>query len=261
MRARLFGPALVGLLLIGLWYGARLLGEAVNPGATWHFLLPVPHEILRAGFARGDLLLAAAMETLGQAAVGFLLAAAGGFALAFVLASARAARVALYPWVLVMQMVPVIVLVPLFAIWFGEGPRSVGAITFVISFFPIVANTAQGMLSVEGNQRELFRLYDATYWQTMWLLRLPASLPYFFTGMRIAGSLAMIGALTGEMFAGSSAGGTGGLGFLIITFKGRGWIDAMLAAGLLACALGFVFVGAVSLARGWALRKWHPSAN
>ncbi len=164
----------------------------------------------------------------------------------------------LFPWVLVLQMTPLVVLVPLIVLWM-DGFWAVVLITFLISLFPIVANAVQGLLSVDPTALEFFRLHHATRLQELMHLRLPAALPYVLTGAQISASLAIIGAVTGEIFAGSVTGGRGGLGYQVILFRAEGDTAAMLAAGLLACFLGFAFVGCVQVLRWRLLRNWHES--
>jgi NitT/TauT family transport system permease protein len=156
-------------------------------------------------------------------------------------------------------MIPVVVLAPVLVIWLGPGLPSVTAVTFLIGFFPIVANTTQGLISTEQNMVDLFRMCNATKTQEILLLRVPFALPYFLTGLRIAGSLAMIGAIAGEFFAGSSAGGTGGLGFMVIIYNAQLKIPALFATGLTACLGGFLFVSLVLWLNWLLLHQWHDS--
>lgn len=257
-----------GLLLLGLWVLAKNYLGYLLPGHSDTnslvplpaYLLPGPWETAMALQEERGILLASAWDTLRASAVGFLSAGGLGFGLALLLGSAGWLRQAIYPWVVFWQMVPVIVVAPILVIWLGSGIPAVAGVTFMISFFPVVANTTQGLISVEPNRVDLFRLYGATWWQNLLFLRLPNALPYFFTGLQIASSLAVIGALTGEIFIGS-ASSTGGLGFRIIIYKSQFKIPALFATALTACLLGFAFVGTVSLARWLALRDWHESVE
>jgi NitT/TauT family transport system permease protein len=105
----------------------------------------------------------------------------------------------------------------------------------------------------------MFLLYRASRWQELLLLRVPNSLPYFFTGLKIAATLAVIGSVTGEIFAGSSDG-SGGLGYMIMIYKSELKVAAIYAATLVCCLLGFLFVSLVLFLRHTALRHWHESA-
>jgi len=106
---------------------------------------------------------------------------------------------------------------------------------------------------------ELFQMYRASKWQEIHLLRLPAALPYFFTGLRIAAVLAPIGALVGDYTAGSSAGDGGGLGFQAIIYSSQAKYPALFATAAVTCVLGFVFVAGVLTLSWLSLRKWHDS--
>lgn len=253
-RLRCFLPVLVGAVLLAGWLGIKAFWDLPA------YILPGPGEVLAAAAAEQATLAAAALETLTGAVIGFLAAGTVGFLMALVLASSSWLRIALHPWIVFLQMIPVIILVPIFVLWFGPGLVSVIMITFMISFFPVVANTTQGLLSVRENHLDLFRMGGAGPLQEMFLLRVPSALPYFFTGMKIAATLAVIGALTGELFAGS-AEGSGGLGFLVIIYKAQLKIPELFATAALACGLGFIFVGTVSRLKWVFLRRWHESVD
>ncbi len=247
-------PAAVGALMIALWYGIHAwLSEDLR------FLLPTPDAILGAFREHGAELARATLNTGEGALLGWLLAVAVGFALAVGLSLSPLVRLSFYPYLMILQMTPIIVFAPILVLWVGAGLKSVVIITFLICFFPLVVNTTQGLISVDRNQVELFRLYRASRWQELWLLRIPAALPYFFTGLRIAATLAPIGALVGDYTAGSSAGDGGGLGFQTLIYSSQAKYPALFATAAVTCALGFLFVAAV-LALSWAaLHSWHDS--
>lgn len=245
-------PLITGFFMIGIWYGIKLINDIP------YYILPSPDEIIYAGIREKDILFKAAQETIVGAVIGFISAGSIGFALALILSSSPWIKASLYPWILFLQMIPVIVMVPLFVLWLGPGLPSVATITFMIGFFPIVANTTQGLISTEKNMVDLFTLYNANKLQEIFFLRVPHSLPYFFTGLKIAASLAIIGALTGEIFAGS-ASGSGGLGFMVVVYNSQLKIPELFATAIVACALGFIFVSTVLVLNWYLLRHWHES--
>lgn len=247
-------PAAVGALMIALWYGVHAwLSEDLR------FLLPTPDAILGAFREHGAELARATLNTAEGALLGWLLAVVVGFALAVGLSLSPLVRLSFYPYLMILQMTPIIVFAPILVLWVGAGIKSVVIITFLICFFPLVVNTTQGLISVDRNQVELFRLYRASRWQELALLRIPAALPYFFAGLRIAATLAPIGALVGDYTAGSSAGDGGGLGFQTLIYSSQAKYPALFATAAVTCALGFIFVAAV-LALSWAaLHSWHDS--
>lgn len=223
------------------------------------FFLPYPWEVAAAGWGERGRLIEAAASTLSAAVIGFAGAAVAGGAIAIVLASSRWVRATFYPHVLIVQMIPIVVLAPLFVLWFRAGIHSVSAITFAIGFFPVVANATQGLISTDRGMVELFQSTGAGFIREFIFLRVPFALPYYLTGLRISASLAMIGAVTGELFAGSAAGGTGGLGFMVIVYHAQLRTAEVLATGFTACLCGFVFVGAVHGLNWLLLRQWHDS--
>ncbi len=136
-------PLITGFFMIGIWYGIKLINDIP------YYILPSPDEIIYAGIREKDILFKAAQETIVGAVIGFISAGSIGFALALILSSSPWIKASLYPWILFLQMIPVIVMVPLFVLWLGPGLPSVATITFMIGFFPIVANTTQGLISTE----------------------------------------------------------------------------------------------------------------
>jgi len=257
MRAKLRSigyPAATGALVIALWYG---LWHSLS--ADTRFLLPLPHEILAALRDNFALLSRSILNTAQAALFGFALAVFASVGCALTLSLSRLIRLSLYPYLMILQMTPIIIMVPILILWVGPGLPSVVMVTFLMCFFPLVVNATQGLISADRGLVELFKLYGATKTQTLWRLRLPGALPYFFTGLRIAAVLAPIGALVGDYTAGSSIRGAGGLGFQAVLFSSQGKYAALFATAGLTCLLGFLFVCAV-LGLSWlCLHKWHDS--
>ena len=245
--------AFASLLLLG-W---QLLHHSLPPSRR--FLLPDLSRIFAAFREHGPTLLSAARYTAWTALAGFSLAALVAIAASLVLASSHLVRTTLYPYLMALQMVPIIIIAPILILWVGPGAPSVIIVTFLISFFPLVVNTTQGLLSVERGQVDLFRMGRASRWQELLLLRAPAALPYFFTGLRISAVLAPIGALTADYLVGTSTGGKSGLGITALLFSARNEIPALYATALIGCALGFALVAVVSALAWLVLHHWHDS--
>jgi NitT/TauT family transport system permease protein len=240
--------------MILAWYAICL---SLHPDQR--FLLPSPHEVARALVEKGPVLWSAALNTGGGALLGFGSAVALSFLLALVLSLSPLVRASLFPYVMILQMTPIIVLAPILILWVGPGLKSVTIITFLICFFPMVVNTTQGLISTDRNLVDFFRMCKASKRQEIFLLRVPAALPYFFTGLKIGATLAPIGAIVGDYIAGNSAGGQGGLGFLTIIYSSQFQMAALFATAAVGCLLGFIFVAGV-IALSWlALHKWHDS--
>lgn len=247
-------PLGTGVLMVGIWYAIRHgLSEDMK------FLLPTPDEIWAALDANSESLSRATLNTTKGAVLGFAFAVVISFGLALILSLSNLIRASLYPYLMILQMMPIIVIAPILVLWVGAGLNSVVIITFLICFFPLVVNTTQGLISTDRNLVELFRMYRANRWQETFLLRVPAALPYFFTGLRIAAVLAPIGALVGDYTAGSSAGDGGGLGFQAIIYSSQAKYPALFATAAVTCVLGFVFAGGVHILSWLSLSKWHDS--
>jgi NitT/TauT family transport system permease protein len=246
-------PLGAGILLVALWSGLK------HGLALPSTVLPSPAEILAAGWSERSRLLRSAWITLQAATLGFLAAGGAGFGLALILSSSIRLRRAIGPYVLIFQMTPVIILVPIYVLWLNQGLAAIVAVTFTICFFPVVANTMLGFAAVDRGLVELFAVCGAARKAEFLHLRVPSALPYFLTGMQIAGSLAPIGAITGEFLAGGAQDGVGGLGFMTIIYFSQLKTAELFAAGLAACLLGFMFVGLVRWLHWQLLHRWHPS--
>jgi NitT/TauT family transport system permease protein len=244
---------LAGVFLVG-W---QALHHALPPGRR--FLFPSLPQLAEAFRVHGPALLGAAGHTALASLGGFVLAAVVAAGASLLLASSTLVRQALYPYLMGLQMVPVIIVAPILILWVGPGAPSVIIVTFLITFFPLVVNTTQGLLSVEQAHLDLFRMGRAARWQELLLLRAPAALPYFFTGLRIAAILAPIGALTADYLVGSTSGGRSGLGITALLFSARNEIPGLYATAVVGCALGFALVSVVSGLAWFALHRWHDS--
>jgi NitT/TauT family transport system permease protein len=247
-------PVFSTALLIGLWYLVHSLMSDEQ-----RFLLPTPHAVIRAFGKEWPALWAAAQNTFVGAILGFIFAACVSFFFSLILSLSPRIRTGFYPHLMLLQMTPIVVLAPILILWVGAGMKSVVIITFLICFFPMVVNTTQGLVSTDANLVDLFRMCSASRRQEIFWLRVPAALPYFFTGLRISSVLAPIGAIVGDFYAGSSAGGQAGLGFLTIVYSSQFKMGALRAAAGVSCAMGFIFSGGVVLLSWLSLHKWHDS--
>jgi NitT/TauT family transport system permease protein len=177
---------------------------------------------------------------------------------AVVLSTSRTLERALYPYTVFLQTVPIVAIAPLLVLWFGAGLKAVAVSAFIVSVFPVIANTLAGIRGVEPALRDLFRLYGASRLDTLLKLELPSALPSLVTGLRVAAGLAVIGAIVGEFVAGFSEGGAG-LGILVLSSYRQLRTDLLFAAVLFASGLGLLLFGAVNLLGYVLLRRWHPS--
>jgi NitT/TauT family transport system permease protein len=222
------------------------------------YVLPGPGLVLTTLIADAALLGQSLWVTLVITFEGFLLAAVGGIALAVAFNQWRAVEYSLYPYAVILQVTPVVAVAPLLLIYLPQ-PLAVLACAWIVAFFPVLANTTLGLNSVDHNLLALFDLYKASRWQVLWNLKLPAALPQILAGLRIAGGLALIGAVVAEIAAGSAGAGSG-LAYRIAESGYRLNIPRMFAALLLLSLAGVVIFFALSLLSHLALRRWHESA-
>jgi len=247
-------PLLGGAAMIVLWY-------AVHHGLAddRRFLLPTPGAMFEAMRDEWPILARATLNTTEGASLGFAIAAVLSALLALAMAGSSLLRASLYPYLMILQMMPVIVIAPILVLWVGPGLKSVTIITVLVCFFPLVVNTTQGLISADRNLVELFRMWRATRAQQLRYVRIPAALPYFFAGLRIAAVLAPIGALVGDYTAGSSAGDGGGLGFQAVIYSSQAQYPALFATAAVTCVLGFLFSGVVAVLSWAMLHRWHDA--
>lgn len=242
------------ILVLLLAWEAAVRGWGIAP-----VLLPAPSLILRTLVADAPLLFGSLLVTLRITFLALLIATLAALALAILFASSRLAERALFPLAVVLQVTPVIAIAPLLLVYM-EPQSAVLACAALVAFFPILSNTALGLASADRQLRDLFALYDADWLKTLRYLRLPTALPFFLGGLRIAGGLALIGAVVGEIAAGSAGAGSG-LAWRIIEAGHRVNIPRMYAALVLIALAGVAIFALFSALQHAALRRWHASAG
>ena len=250
----LWPPGLIVMVFLLIWQAVVWLFGIPE------YLLPSPLEVVQALGLEWKRLSLATGRTAGSMLAGFGCSAVLGIMLGSLLAVVPLARRGVYPLTLLLQMVPLVAIAPMLVIWFGYGAPSVIAAACIVSIFPVIAGTLDGLQSVDPGLRELFGIHRASRIRTWWLLGLPSSLPNIFTGLRIAAGLAVIGAVVGE-FVGAYGGTHAPLGAVITSALKQNRTDVVFAAIALASILGFALFGTVNLL-GWVcLRRWHASAQ
>ncbi|MGA7157627.1 MAG: ABC transporter permease [Acidobacteriaceae bacterium] len=257
MKKRLAGIGSVLLVFGSLVVMWRLLILAFNIPP---YLLPTPLSVAKVSIQKLPELWSAMMIS-GEAAIGGLLASiVFGIFIALIFARSPWIRKMFFPYTILLQTVPILAVAPLIIIWVGPGLLAVGVVTFVICLAPIIANTTQGLVSVDENLVQLFLMHKASQGQILSRLRLPHALPYLFVGVRISSGIAVIGALTGEWFAGSGRVGQGGLGYSILYAQAQLQTAYLFALVIAATVLGFTLFFTVMFFEWLALHKWHESA-
>ena len=247
-RWRVILPPLVPFVVVTV--GVEVL---VRSGVIPSYVLPAPSAVFESVFRDFRELASATWSTTKASVAGFAASGAVGVLIAVALSSSRWVERAFYPYAVFFQTVPIIAIAPLLVIWFGFDLRTVIASAFIVSVFPVIANTLTGLLSTDPALRDLFRLYGASPAATLWKLRLPSALPSILTGLRIAAGLAVIGAIVGEFISGSGIGG------VIDVARTQQRLDKVFAGLLLSSLLGLGLFALVNLASRLALRHWHAS--
>lgn len=256
----LLGPVLMFGVFIGLWYfmhywGLRHIFDKPP------FLIPAPHVIVDASafnsLVRGDMLNGLMWTTIA-ALIGLALSIVLGMALATVMSQASWLERSLWPYLVALQAIPILAVVPIIALLMGYELKARVLVCIIISFFPIVSNTLFGLLSADVGQHDLFTLRGASRWTRLRKLQLPAAMPAVFTGFRIASGLSVIGAVVGELFF---RRGDKGIGILMEQYRQRNQYPEMYGALVLSVLLGIV----VFTFFGWlgkvAVGRWHESTR
>lgn len=231
-------PLLALAALLALWEAVTRIGEI--PAAQ----LPAPSAILMSLVDNAPQLLTATWTTLSEALEALALAAAGGLAMALVFVWSPRLEKTFLPLAVALQVTPLIAVAPLLLIYLEPG-AAVLAFAFLVAFFPILSNASAGLKATDRGLIELFRLKGASRTKILLLLRLPSALPQIFTGLRIGGGLALIGAVAAELAAGAAGRGEG-LAFRIVEAGYRLKIPLMFAAVTLLCLCGLTLYGALA---------------
>jgi NitT/TauT family transport system permease protein len=200
------------------------------------YLLPSPTQIVHTTIELWPEIAAATLSTAQSIAWGLGLSIATGVTAALLFFSIPLARRAILPFCIFFQTVPIIAIAPLLVIWFGFGEPTVKASAFIVSLFPILANTLTGLEETDPHLKELFRLYKPSAWQLIFKLQIPSAIPYILTGIKISAGLAVVGAIVGEFIAG------GGLGSLIDAARTQQRVDLVFSGVLMSSALALLLV-------------------
>ena len=228
------------ILFLAAWEAAvRVFGVA-------EVVLPTPSAI---GRALWNLLAIGTLPkhlgvTLAEILAGFVLGALAGIALGALIAMSTILRRILYPYIIILQVVPKVAVAPLFIIWLGFGIESKVLMAVLISFFPLLVNTIAGLQNVQPEYLDLMSAVKARRWETFRYVRFPSALPYIFAGLEAAIVLSVIGAIVGE-FVGASVG----LGYLIMLYHTNLNIPAVFAVLVVLSAVGLLLHAAVVYCR------------
>lgn len=244
--ARILAPLLFAALVLGAW---QLYVELSGISSA---TLPSPSEIVSVGWDRRELLIDNAGITIAEILIGLLAAIVLGILLGVAIRASRTIERAVYPWLVVSQMVPIPALAPIFVLWTGFDLRPRILVIALVSFFPIAVNTIDGLRAADPQLLRLLRTMGGGRRQLFLHAQAPAALPSFFSGLKVAAALAVIGAVFAEWVGSSSQG----LGYLILVLNNATDTAATFATIALLAAIGISLFGLVVLAERLAL-PWY----
>ncbi|MBB3658470.1 NitT/TauT family transport system permease protein [Rhizobium sp. BK650] len=253
LALRIAVPFLVIGVLILIWEIYVVL-SGVPP-----YILPGPGAVAAAFISDWDTLAPALWVTTQITLISLVLALIGGVGFAIFLVQSRWIEIAFYPLAVILQVTPIVAISPLILIYAPSTQVALLICAFLVAFFPILSNMVQGLKSVDHNLINLFELYGASRWQTLIYLKIPAAQPYFMTGLRIGGGLALIAAVVAE-FAAGSAGAGSGLAFRLLESQYRMNIPRLFAALFMLSMLGVAIFAITSFISWLSLHRWHESS-
>jgi NitT/TauT family transport system permease protein len=246
-------PLAIMVLAIWLWDRICVWNEIPQ------YILPRPGVVLQTLHNDAGLLFSSLLVTLRITFLSLLLAVIGGVGLAVLFAQSKWVEMSFFPFAIVLQVTPIVAIFPLINIYINDQTTKLLLCAWIVAFFPILSNTTLGLNSVDRNLRDLFKLNGATRWQQLRYLRLPAAMPYFLGGLKIAGGLSLIGAVVAEFVAGAQ-GQSSGLASRIIEAGYRLNAPRLFAALILISFTGILIFLVLSLVSHLILRRWHESA-
>ncbi|OBQ89649.1 ABC transporter permease [Mesorhizobium sp. AA23] len=246
-------PLAIMVLAIWLWDRICVWNEIPQ------YILPRPGVVLQTLHDDAWLLFSSLLVTLRITFLSLLLAVIGGVGLAVLFAQSKWVEMSFFPFAIVLQVTPIVAIFPLINIYINNQTTKLLLCAWIVAFFPILSNTTLGLNSVDRNLRDLFKLNGATRWQQLRYLRLPAAMPYFLGGLKIAGGLSLIGAVVAEFVAGAQ-GQSSGLASRIIEAGYRLNAPRLFAALILISLTGILIFLVLSLVSHLILRRWHESA-
>jgi NitT/TauT family transport system permease protein len=242
-------PVIFGLTILILWEGL-VRGLNVSP-----VILPPPSAVAVRFAESLPILWGDFVQTAVKGALsGYLIGCAAAFATAIVIDRSPFLQRGLLPVGNFVAALPIVGIAPIMVMWFGFDWQSKAAVVVVMVFFPMLVNTIAGLKASDAMQRDLMATYSASYWQTLLKLRLPAAMPFVFNGLKIASTLALIGAIVAEFFGSPTVG----MGFRINASIGQLALDMIWAEIVVAAIAGSAFYGLVAMIEK-RVTFWHPS--
>ena len=218
-------------------------------------LLPMPHQVLLAAWQERQALLWGTLSTTAAAVCGLLTAVVLGSLISIAFSLSKKIRAAFFPYVVFLQTVPIVAVAPLLIIWSGYRFRTVVIVTVIICLFPIVNSVTTGLLTIDRELSELFRLYGAGKKKRLLRLQIPGAIGSLMLGTKTSSGLAVIGAIVAEFFIGNGQN-FAGLGALMDQWQAYSRTDALMAALMASMLVGLLLFGSVKLVSATLLRRW-----
>lgn len=247
--ANRLSPWITFLILLAVW---ELIVRIKN---IPRYILPGPADIFDSLLASYKLIAFHTATTLMEALLGFVFAVITAFLIAFLLNNVKWLNQAIYPIIIVTQTIPVITLAPLFLIWFGWGLLPKIIVVILVCFFPVVINLLKGLNSVDPDLINLFRSMGAGRLATFKMVKLPAALPGFFSGLKISASYSIMAAIIGEWL-----GAKQGLGYFMTLSQKSFRVDKVLAAVVVISVLSLLIVKLIDLVE-WITVPWNRPSH
>jgi NitT/TauT family transport system permease protein len=238
-------PVLAAALVIGCWEAVVRIKQIPNT------LLPAPSAVAYRLMETLPFLLRQAVPTTLETIASFLISMVLGIGLAVLICKSRLVRDALYPNIVLFQLIPKIALAPLFIVWLGIGSTSRITFAVFISFFPVVVATLTGLMSVDRDLLRLCKAVGADESRIYAKVRFPAAVPHLFSGLKIAITFAMIGVIVGEFITAQA-----GLGYMILFAASQAEMTLIFASIVVLCVIGLILYGLIVMAEALALRKY-----
>lgn len=246
-------PLVIGAAVLGAWEWQ------VSSREVPEYVLPAPSAIAHTLWEDSQVLLSAWLVTFRTMMLALSLAVVGGVLLSLLFVGSRLLEVSLFPYAVVLQVTPLIVIAPLLTIWIEQVNLVLLLCAWIVAFFPILSNTVVGLKSADRNLLDLMRLYRASPWQRLRLLLIPSALPYFLAGLKVAANLSLVGAVVAE-FAVGAGGAQTGLASVILESSFQLQTARLFAALAMISATGIAIYFAIHLLTQWLLGAWHESA-
>jgi ABC-type nitrate/sulfonate/bicarbonate transport system permease component len=240
--ARVAPPLAFGVMVVALWWGYVAISGVSES------VLPSPGQVARALVRDRTVLLSSGATTLSEILIGYVIAALVGVAIAAAVSSSRVAERAVYPWLVATQMVPIPAIAPVVILWTGFDIRPRVIVIALVSFFPVVVNTIDGLRATDGELVGLLRTLGARRWEVFRVARLPSALPYVFSGLRVAAAFAVVVA--------EWAGASSGLGYLVLSYSSQTATSDVFAAVVVLAVIGVALFALVGVVERLAIPWW-----